>query len=166
VRSSISRAEPVQGRAGSQAFYLAIDENAIAQRVMRNAAVPSALMISPLVFDLAKDFKRPAPDAEKAKKLLGEAGYPNGFEVEMDCPNDRYVNDEAICQAVSGDAGARRHQDQSERPAESKYFAKCCSPAATTPRSSCSAGHPAHSTRGTCSTTCTIAATKKASAAT
>ena len=35
------------------------------------------------------------------KKLLAEAGYPNGFEVEMDCPNDRYVNDEAICQAVT-----------------------------------------------------------------
>ncbi|HYZ33426.1 MAG TPA: ABC transporter substrate-binding protein, partial [Crenalkalicoccus sp.] len=37
---------------------------------------------------------------EAAKKLLAEAGYPNGFGVTMDCPNDRYVNDEAICTAI------------------------------------------------------------------
>src|SRR5262249_30597773 len=64
-------------------------------------ATPSALMISPLLFELSKDFTRPAADPEKAKRLLAEAGYPNGFEVMMDCPNDRYVNDEAICQAVA-----------------------------------------------------------------
>ncbi len=45
---------------------------------------------------------RPKLDPDGAKKLLAEAGYPNGFEVGMDCPNDRYVNDEAICQAVVG----------------------------------------------------------------
>ncbi|CAN7749740.1 ABC transporter substrate-binding protein [Rhizobium sp. LjRoot258] len=45
--------------------------------------------------------KRPPPDLAKAKELLTEAGYPNGFQVTMDCPNDRYVNDAAICTAVS-----------------------------------------------------------------
>ncbi len=40
-------------------------------------------------------------DPNAAKKLLADAGYPNGFEVVMDCPNDRYVNDEGICQAVT-----------------------------------------------------------------
>ena len=45
--------------------------------------------------------KRLPYDAEAAKKLLAEAGYPNGFEVTMNCPNDRYVNDSAICQAVA-----------------------------------------------------------------
>ena len=44
--------------------------------------------------------ERPKFDVEAAKKLLAEAGYPNGFEVGMDCPNDRYINDEPICQAV------------------------------------------------------------------
>jgi ABC-type transport system substrate-binding protein len=39
---------------------------------------------------------------EASKKLLAEAGYKDGFEMGMDCPNDRYVNDEKICQAVVG----------------------------------------------------------------
>ncbi len=54
------------------------------------------------MFPLSKDFVRPKADPEAAKKLLAEAGYPDGFEVTMDCPNDRYVNDAAICQAVVG----------------------------------------------------------------
>src|ERR1700676_4068904 len=68
---------------------------------MRGLAAPSALMISPLLFSRAAEFKRWPYDPEAAKKLLAAAGYPNGFEVTMDCPNDRYVNDEAICQAVA-----------------------------------------------------------------
>ena len=40
-------------------------------------------------------------DKDKAKKLLADAGYPNGFEVTLDCPNNRYVNDEKICQALA-----------------------------------------------------------------
>src|SRR4029077_2526649 len=99
--SSVKGKNPFKDVRVRKAFYLAIDENAIADRVMRKAAVPSALMISPLLFDLAKDFKRPAASPDEAKKLLAEAAYPKGFEVEMDCPNDRYVNDEAICQAVT-----------------------------------------------------------------
>jgi peptide/nickel transport system substrate-binding protein len=98
--SNVKGKNPFKDARVRQAFYLAIDENAIKDKVMRGAATPSALMISPLLFDLAKDFKRPAPDPAKAKKLLAEAGYPDGFQVTMDCPNDRYVNDEAICQAV------------------------------------------------------------------
>ena len=45
--------------------------------------------------------KRLPYDKERAKKLLAEAGYPNGFEVTLDCPNNRYVNDEKICQALA-----------------------------------------------------------------
>jgi len=99
--SNIKGKNPFKDVRVRKAFYLGIDENAIAEKVMRKAAVPSALMISPLLFPLAKDFTRPKADPNEAKKLLAEAGYPNGFEVTMDCPNDRYVNDEAICQAVT-----------------------------------------------------------------
>jgi peptide/nickel transport system substrate-binding protein len=99
--SNVKGKNPFKDARVRQAIYLAVDEQAIASKVMRGAATPSALMITPLLFDLSKDFKRPAYDPEKAKKLLAEAGYPNGFEVMLDCPNDRYVNDEAICQAVT-----------------------------------------------------------------
>src|ERR1051325_10044475 len=122
--SSVKGKNPFKDVRVRQAFYLAIDENAIAQRVMRNAAVPSALMISPLLFDLAKDFKRPAPNPDQAKKLLAEAGYPNGFEVEMDCPNDRYVNDEAICQAVTAMLARIGVKINLNAQPKSKYFAK------------------------------------------
>ena len=44
-------------------------------------------------------------DVDAAKQLLADAGYPDGFEVELRCPNDRYVNDEAICTAVVGMLG-------------------------------------------------------------
>ena len=122
--SNVKGKNPFKDVRVREAFYLAIDENAIAQRVMRGAAVPSALMISPLLFDLAKDFKRPAPDPEKAKKLLAAAGYPSGFEVEMDCPNDRYVNDEQICQAVTAMLARVGVKINLNAQPKSKYFAK------------------------------------------
>ena len=57
-------------------------------------------MISPFMFENAGEFSRLDYNPDGAKALLAEAGYGDGFEVGMDCPNDRYVNDEAICQAV------------------------------------------------------------------
>src|SRR5207237_10569432 len=67
---------------------------------MRGLATPSGLLISPLLFSRSGEFKRWPYDPEAAKKLLADAGYASGLEVTMDCPNDRYVNDEAICQAT------------------------------------------------------------------
>ena len=99
--SNVKGKNPFKDVRVRKAFYLAIDENAIADKVMRGAATPSALMISPLLFPLAKDFQRPGRSRPRPRSCSTEAGYPNGFEVTMDCPNDRYVNDEAICQAVT-----------------------------------------------------------------
>jgi peptide/nickel transport system substrate-binding protein len=122
--SNIKGKNPFKDVRVRQAFYLAIDENAIKDKVMRGAATPSALMISPLLFELSKDFVRPAYDPEKAKKLLAEAGYPDGFQVTMDCPNDRYVNDEAICQAIAAMlARVGVTIDLLTQP-KAKYFAK------------------------------------------
>lgn len=84
-----------------KAFYQAIDINAIDSKLMRGLGQPAALLVTPVVFPEAKDFKRFPYDVAAAKKLMADAGYPNGFSLTMHCPNDRYVNDEAICQAVT-----------------------------------------------------------------
>jgi peptide/nickel transport system substrate-binding protein len=98
--SNVKGKNPFKDKRVREAFYKAVDIETIKSRVMRGLATPSALMIAPELVTFSKDFERPKYDPEGAKKLLAEAGYPNGFEVGMDCPNDRYVNDEAICQAV------------------------------------------------------------------
>jgi peptide/nickel transport system substrate-binding protein len=100
--SSVKGKNPFKDVRVREAFYKAIDIELIKTRVMRGLSTPSALMIAPQLFSLSKDFTRPKFDPDGAKKLLGEAGYPDGFELTMDCPNDRYVNDSAICQAVVG----------------------------------------------------------------
>jgi peptide/nickel transport system substrate-binding protein len=122
--SNVKGKNPFKDVRVREAFYLAIDENAIKDKVMRGAATPSALMISPLLFDLSKDYKRPAYDPKKAKQLLTDAGYPNGFEVTMDCPNDRYVNDEAICQAVVAMLARVGVKIDLLAQPKAKYFAK------------------------------------------
>ncbi len=89
-----------------EAMALALDRDAIKQVVMRGNAVPGAQNAPPFVngYDAALDAYG-APDYERAKALLAEAGYPEGFSVDMHCPNDRYINDEAICQAFTGMLG-------------------------------------------------------------
>jgi peptide/nickel transport system substrate-binding protein len=59
-------------------------------------------MIGKGIHGWEESFKRLPYNPDAAKKLLADAGYPNGFEVQLDCPNDRYVNDEPICQATVG----------------------------------------------------------------
>jgi peptide/nickel transport system substrate-binding protein len=100
--SNVKGKNPFKDKRVRQAFYQAIDVNGIQRTVMRGAATPAALLIGPGVngYDASLD-KRLPHDPEAAKKLLAEAGYPNGFEVGMNCPNDRYVNDGNICQAVA-----------------------------------------------------------------
>ena len=100
--SNIKGKNPFKDIRVREAFYKAIDVDLIKNRVMRGLSTPSALMIAPQLFALSKDFTRPKADPDAAKKLMTEAGYPDGFEVTMDCPNDRYVNDADICQAVVG----------------------------------------------------------------
>jgi peptide/nickel transport system substrate-binding protein len=101
LESNVKGKNPFKDIRVREAFYRAIDINAIKAKVMRGFAQPSALMVGAGVngFDPALN-ERPAYDPAKSKQLLAEAGYPQGFETGMDCPNDRYVNDEAICQAV------------------------------------------------------------------
>ena len=98
--ASVKGKNPFKDVRVRKAFYQAIDIDAIKSKIMRDMSVPSALLLSPLLFEPLKDLKRYPYDIEAAKKLMAEAGYAEGFELRMDCPNDRYVNDAAICQAV------------------------------------------------------------------
>ena len=101
--SNVKGKNPFKDHRVRQAVYQAIDIETIKSRVMRNAATPTALMIGPGVRGFQPDMNKRLPyDPEASKKLLAEAGYPNGFEVAMNCPNDRYVNDAAICTAIAG----------------------------------------------------------------
>jgi peptide/nickel transport system substrate-binding protein len=99
---STGEANPFKDHRVREAVYRAIDIEAIKRVVMRGASTPTGLLVGPGVsgYDKALDV-RLAYDPAKAKALLTEAGLPNGFSFQLQCPNDRYVNDEAICVAAS-----------------------------------------------------------------
>ncbi len=99
--SNIKGKNPFKDKRVRQAVYQAIDIEGIKRTVMRGAANPTALMVGPGINGFSAEAKRLPFDPEAAKKLLTEAGYPTGFEVTMNCPNDRYVNDGQICEAVA-----------------------------------------------------------------
>ncbi len=84
-----------------QALNLAIDRQVLQRTIMRGLSIPAAIMVAPGVNGHTNELDKVAPaNPEGAKKLLADAGYPNGFEFTLDCPNNRYVNDEEICQAM------------------------------------------------------------------
>jgi peptide/nickel transport system substrate-binding protein len=101
--SSVKGKNPFKDKRVREAFQLAIDVNAIKSQVMRGLSVPSGVMFAPQVNGYDKSLDQPAKvDRARAKKLMAEAGYPAGFEVTLDCPNNRYVADEKICVAIAG----------------------------------------------------------------
>lgn len=101
--SDVKGKNPFKDKRVRQAVYHAIDIEAIKRSVMRNASWPAGTLLSPYLNGSPNSLnKRLLPyDQAAAKKLLADAGYPNGFTVGMQCPNDRYVYDEAICLAIS-----------------------------------------------------------------
>ncbi len=127
--SSVKGKNPFKDKRVRQAFYQAIDTEAIKKKVMRGLSEPSAMMIAPGVHGGGNPkFKRLEYDPAASKKLLAEAGYPDGFEITMDCPNNRYVNDEQICLAVvSMLAKVGVKVDLLAQP-KSKYFGKILAP--------------------------------------
>ncbi|HKO07656.1 MAG TPA: ABC transporter substrate-binding protein, partial [Alphaproteobacteria bacterium] len=123
--SDVKGKNPFQDVRVRKAFYLAIDEEAIANKVMRGAATPSGLMVAPSVDGWDKTLNDRYPyDPEMAKKLLAEAGYPKGLTVGLNCPNDRYVNDEQICQAVAAMLAKAGVKVNLLAETKSKFFAK------------------------------------------
>ena len=106
LRSGNTGDNPFKKKEVRQALYQAIDIEAIKKKVMRGLSEPAGIITFPGVTGYTKALDKRLPyDVDAAKKLLADAGYPNGFDVELRCPNDRYVNDEAICTAVVGMLG-------------------------------------------------------------
>src|SRR6185295_11629925 len=101
--SNIKGKNPFKDVKVRKALNLAVDREAIRRVTMRGLSIPAAMMVAPGVHGYSKELDKIGKvDIDGAKKLLAEAGYPNGFEFGLDCPNDRYVNDEKICQALVG----------------------------------------------------------------
>ncbi|MCC5970478.1 MAG: ABC transporter substrate-binding protein [Pararhodobacter sp.] len=92
---------PFKDRRVRQAVYQAINIDAIQDRIMNGLSEPAATLISPLLFPPAGEMERHPFDPEASRALLAEAGYPDGFQTALVCPNNRYVNDERTCQAVT-----------------------------------------------------------------
>ena len=86
-----------------QAIAHAVNVPAILQTIMRGNAEEVSQLVSPAMNGYSASLAaRPAYDIEKAKALLSEAGYSDGFSFGLKCPNNRYLNDESVCQAVTG----------------------------------------------------------------
>ena len=89
-----------------EALALALDRDAIQKVVMRGESIPTGVQMPPFANGWTEELDRyEAPNPDRAKELLAAAGYPDGFSVDLHCPNDRYINDEAICQAFVGMLG-------------------------------------------------------------
>jgi len=93
---------PLQKVEVRQALVHAISYDLLRDKIMRGKSRNLGGLLAPQVrgFDEGVD-AIPAYDPELARKMLAEAGYPEGFSLNMNCPNDRYVNDAAICQALA-----------------------------------------------------------------
>jgi peptide/nickel transport system substrate-binding protein len=99
--SNVKGKNPFADKRVRQALSMAIDRAAIQRGIMRGLSIPANLLVAPGVNGHEPALDAPTkPDADGAKKLLAEAGYPDGFETRLNCPNNRYVNDEEICQAI------------------------------------------------------------------
>ncbi len=102
--STVKGKNPFKDLRVRQAKYQAIDIETIRTKLMNELSIPSgALTPSPLgAYNDPELEKRLPYDLKAARALMAEAGYADGFEFTLDCPNNRYINDEEICIALAG----------------------------------------------------------------
>ncbi|MEM9911532.1 MAG: ABC transporter substrate-binding protein [Pseudomonadota bacterium] len=106
ANDNIEGANPLADAKVRKAMSMAINRDAIKKVVMREQSAPAGMIAPPFVNGWTAEMDAAsATDVEKAKALMDEAGYGEGFSIQLDCPNDRYINDEAICQAAVGMLG-------------------------------------------------------------
>lgn len=98
---NIAGKNPLSDLRVRQAMNIAINRDAIRKVVMRDQSAPTGVIMPPFVNGWTEALDAyPANDLDAAKALMAEAGYADGFSIPLNCPNDRYINDEAICQAA------------------------------------------------------------------
>lgn len=125
LHSNVTGSNPFKDIRVREAFARTIDLTEIRDTVMRGASAPSGLMIAPQINGYNAALNTPyQPDLDRARALMEEAGYADGFEVTMDCPNDRYVNDEAICEMVVQQLARINVTVDLLAQTKSRYFAK------------------------------------------
>ncbi|NBW48093.1 MAG: ABC transporter substrate-binding protein [Betaproteobacteria bacterium] len=99
--SDVKGKNPFKDKRVREALSIVVDRDAIRRTIMRGLSIPAAIMVPPGVEGWSAELDAISkPDVDRAKRLLAEAGYPNGFEFQLNCSNNRYVNDEEICQAL------------------------------------------------------------------
>ncbi len=99
--SDIEGANPFADERVRRAMYQALDMNAVQARIMRGRSAPAGMLVAPGIVGWDEDLDtRLAFDPDAARALMAEAGYADGFSVRLDCPNNRYINDEEVCQAT------------------------------------------------------------------
>ena len=98
----VSGKNPFQDIRVRKAAYQSIDVDTLIDKIMRGNAQSAAQLVSDTMSGYSEsNDERLAYDTEAAKALLTEAGYPDGFSFGLQCPNDRYINDESICKAAA-----------------------------------------------------------------
>jgi len=126
--SNVKGKNPFKDLRVRQAFYQAIDVDAVRKNVMRGASLPTGMMMASHVNGYAPELEKRLPyDVQEAKKLMAQAGYASGFELKMNCPNDRYVNDAEICQAVAANLARVGVKINLEAETKGSYFPKILS---------------------------------------
>jgi peptide/nickel transport system substrate-binding protein len=101
--ASVKGRNPLKDQRVRMAMYQAIDIEAIRTRIMRNSVLPTGILAAGGINSVDPALvRRPFPyDPAAARKLMAEAGYSQGFGITLDCPNDRYVNDDQVCMAIA-----------------------------------------------------------------
>ncbi|WP_207539390.1 ABC transporter substrate-binding protein [Sabulicella rubraurantiaca] len=100
--SDVRGRNPLRDVRVRRALYQAIDIQAIHRTTMRGQSVVTGTLFPEQVNGYVREEDVRLPyDQARARAQLAEAGYPNGFEITLDCSNNRYINDEQICQAIA-----------------------------------------------------------------
>jgi peptide/nickel transport system substrate-binding protein len=115
---------PLMDQRVRKAISKAINRPAIVERVMEGVAIPAGQLLPEGFFGVSPALKPENYNPEAAKKLLADAGYPNGFDLTLHGPNDRYINDAKICQAIGQMLARIGINTEVETMSKSVFFSK------------------------------------------